>query len=296
MNLYLPPAAPPGAEITPSYRYRIMWELQAGHIGLCCVCHGPSRYWWSATPPSAFVPLHDSCAPELVRRWIDGDTVEEDVVESAVMRRVSGGRGMYGRIKATASRDPAIPAPAPSLRGATLPEGFVPGPYWMPGDDGNTPWVALLETTTGHVVSPSCRSRERAARVVERYRMAPPWGGGMVLGGAVIAPDGSALDTWGSVPVPGRPRWEGIQRLSMWARCTGCGELRWPGSWVTVTAGRCAGCTRESETEDPRQWPPDPPHPGQNRIPEQFTKEKRVTPPKQAKVPVRTLRSRYKTG
>lgn len=290
---YAPPAPPlADGELTVSV-HRLRIELVRGRFAGCCLCKGPCFTWWSRTPPSGYVPLHDHCAPRMIERWrqmlADGDTEPE-----VFMAPPSGRRGAYARRAATAASVDAIVAPVRLATGAMLPPGFTPGPFWLPGDDEFTPWTVLLETAAGHTVCPAGANRAHAVKVFGGYRTLPQINFGPVIAGAaLIGPDGAVADSWGSVPTPGTPRWEPIHVLSEWKRCTGgCGALRWPGSWETA-AGWCRECQAAQEAGDPREWPDGASFPGERYIPESFTKVARIIVPAAA---ARRFRPSLKNG
>lgn len=292
MTTYAPPAPPMvDGELTVS-AHRLRIELMRGRYAGCCICNGPCWEWWSPAPPSGYVPLHNHCAPRLIERWrammAEGDTEPESIHVPP-----SGRRGAYARRAATVTEDVTV-APVRRATGATLPPGFAPGPFWLPGDDETTPWTVLLETAAGHTVCPAGPNRAHAEKVFSSYRTLPRINfGPMVVGAALIGPDGAVLDSWGSVPVPGAPRWETIHTLSDWMRCpAGCKSLRWPGSWVT-SRNWCPDCQAPEESDDPREWPGGADFPGERYIPESFTKAQRIIVPADA---ARRFRPSLKNG
>lgn len=277
MTTYAPPPPPlhDGELTVTANRLRI--ELMRGRYAGCCMCKGPCFTWWSAAPPSAYVPLHNQCAPRLVERWqhvlAEGGTEPEKFLAPP-----SGRRGAYAQRAATVTAADAVPVPAVRLAdGAMLPPGFTPGPFWQPGDDEHTPWTVLLETAAGHTFCPAGPNRAHAEKVFGGYRSQPQINfGPVIVGAALIGPDGAVLDSWGSVPQPDRPRWASIRTLSEWVRCPSCDDPRWPGSWVTIEGGWCPDCQLAEETDDPRPWPAGADHPGEARVPESFTAAKKI--------------------
>jgi hypothetical protein len=290
---YAPPAPPlADGELTHSV-HRLRAELESSYLGGCCMCKDTCPTWWSAAPPSGYVPLHYRCAPKLIARWremmADGDTG----AAAAPLAAPSGPMGAYARRAAAAVFIPAA-APTRLASGAVLPEGFTPGPFWRPGDDETTPWTTLLETAAGLTMCPAGRNRAHAEKTLRRYeKQREITFGPAVVGGALFAPGGDVVESWGSVPSPDGPRWVSIRWLSEWQRCPGCGDIRWPGSWVTVEGGRCRDCQAPLEVDDPRPWPEDPAFPGEARIPESFTKGRKITPPASA---VYRFRPNLRTG
>lgn len=277
MTTYAPPPLPlrDGELTTTANRLRV--ELAHGRYAGCCICKGPCFTWWSAAPPSAYVPLHNHCAPKLIKQWqhvlTEGSAEPERVLASP-----SGRRGAYAQRASTVTATDTAPAPAIRLAaGVTLPEGFTPGPFWQPGDDENTPWTVLLETGAGLTICPAGANRAHAEKVFTGYRLQPQINfGPVVVGAALIAPDGAVLDSWGSVPQPDRPRWASIRTSPDWVRCPSCGDPRWPGSWVTVDGGWCPDCQAAEEADDPRPWPAGSDYPGDARVPESFGEAKKV--------------------
>jgi hypothetical protein len=144
-------------------------------------------------------------------------------------------------------------------------------PYWRPGHSFTEPWAAVSETNVGHVVIPCGRNREHAMRLVERWRLLTEQGlpvdaHRVVVGAAVVNPQGVITDSWGSVPVPGgAPRWSTLRRTLVDATCMRCKTPRWPGCWVAPELEGCGVCLPALEVDDPRVWPADPPSP--NRPP-----------------------------
>lgn len=293
MTSYAPPAPPlADGELTHSV-HRLRIELERGRMGGCCICKNTCFTWWSAAPPSAYVPLHHHCAPKLIERWramlAEGDT-------GAAAERLAAPAGPMG---AYARRTPTVAAvaataPVRLAGGAMLPEGFTPGPFWQPGDDESTPWSVLLETAAGLTLCPAGANRAHAEKTYGKYEAQRRIDfGAEVVGAALIAPGGDVVASWGSVPSPDGPRWAALTRLSGWQRCPGCSEIRWPGSWVTIEGGRCPDCQAPAEVDDPRPWPAGAEFPGEAHIPESFTKGKKVTPPASA---VYRFRPSLRTG
>lgn len=283
MTTYAPPAPPlnDDGELTHSV-HRLRIELVSSRLGGCCVCKGTCHTWWSATPPSGYVPLHDRCAPKLIERW--REMIVEGVTgpAAAPLAAPAGPMGAYARRTPTVAAD-EVRAPVRLAGGAMLPPGFTPGPFWRPGDDENTPWSVLLETAAGLTLCPAGSNRGHAEKTYSRFEVRREIDfGPVVVGGALIAPDGDVPASWGSVPSPDGPRWAAIVRLSQWQRCPGCGEVRWPGSWVTIEGHRCPDCQAPAEAADPRPWPAGADFPGESHIPESFTKDRKVTPPASA--------------
>jgi hypothetical protein len=289
--VYIPPPPPVVDGELAVNVHGVRWQIARGRYGSCCICGGTCYTWYSPEPPSGYVPLHDGCVGRLIDHWVtriaDGDFGAEKV-----RTPVSGRRGAYARLSSTIREDPTAQV-VRVASGAVLPEGFTPGPYWLPGDDHSTPWNGLLETAAGQTICPAAANRAHAVRVFELYRANPlVMFGPAIVGGALIAPDGQVVDSWGSVPTPGHPRWSPIRSLSEWQRCP-CGELRWPGSWVTVDGGRCPACRSAEETDDPREWPADPPYPGDRYVPESFVASRKVTLPASARLRPTLSRGTY---
>jgi hypothetical protein len=282
VTVYALPAPPlADGELTHSV-HRLRIELAPGHLGGCCACKGTCFTWWSAAPPSAYIPLHHHCAPKLIERWREMIAEGDTGVASGPMAAPVGPMGAYARRAATVVADPAM-APLRLAGGAVLPEGFTPGPFWRPGDDENTPWTVLLETGAGLTICPAGPNRAHGEQTLARYEAQRRIDfGPAVVGGALFAPDGAVPTSWGSVPSSQGPRWSSILRLSDWQRCPECGEIRWPGSWVTAEGGRCRDCQAPAEVDDPRPWPDDAAFPGEGQVPESFTKDRKVTPPASA--------------
>lgn len=142
-------------------------------------------------------------------------------------------------------------------------------PYWRPGMTLGEPWVALAETSAGHVVHICGRRAEQAFARVGLWHAQAEAGRGIdelriCVGGAVVDPRGTVVDSWGSAPTPGgRSRWSPITRLREPAVCGRCRRARWTGCWVDLTLDGCAACLPAIEVDDPRPWPVDPPDPGQ---------------------------------
>lgn len=293
MTAYAPPAPPlVDGELSVSV-HRLRIELVRGRLGGCCACKGTCSTWWSAMPPSAYVPLHDHCAPKLIARWRDMIAEGDTGPAAAPLAAPAGPMGAYARRSATVVAD-AVTAPVRLAGGAMLPEGFAPGPFWRPGDDADTPWSVLLETTAGLTLCPAGANRAHAEKTYSRYEKQHRIDfGPEVIGAALIAPDGETLASWGSVPSPEGPRWCSITRLAEWQRCPECDSLRWPGSWVTTEGGRCPDCQAPAEVADPRPWPPGSDFPGEAQVPELFTKGKKITPPAAA---VYRFRPNLRTG
>lgn len=285
MTHYSPPAPPMADGQLVVRPHAMLGEIAHGRYGACCMCNGTCWTWWSDRAPSGYVPLHEGCVPKLVEYWeqlvADGDTEPERVFVPP-----SGRRGAYAR--RAPKVDPELAEPAPIIRvgtAANLPDDFTPGHFWRPGDDHNTPWTGLLETATGLVMCPAGDDRAHAEKVFDFYRLTRVISfSTVVVGGAVIAPDGTVSMSWGSVPSVDGPRWEAVRTLSEWRRCTGCSEVRWPGSWVTVEGNRCKQCQMELETADPREWPSEALFPGDQFVPESFEKAKKVTLPASARL------------
>lgn len=129
------------------------------------------------------------------------------------------------------------------------------------------PWVALAETSTGHLIVPCGRDAGAALAAVAHWRAQVAAGVPMdpyrvCAGAAVVDPAGAVVESWGSVPTPGgRARWLPLLRLREVAPCRGCGELRWPGCWVAFDLDGCSGCVPAAEVHDPRVWPSEPARP-----------------------------------
>lgn len=145
----------------------------------------------------------------------------------------------------------------------------VRGPYWVPGMSVLAePWVALAESSTGHLVVPCGRNAERAHRVVDNWRALVESGQLVdrfreVVSAAVVNPRGEIVSSWAvggaALPTPGgEPRWRNLHRLLEAQDCRGCGAPRWPGCWVTREVNGCGVCLPQAETADPRRWPPEP--------------------------------------
>jgi len=293
VTTYAPPAPPlADGELTHSV-HRLRIELERGRLGGCCMCKGTCFTWWSAAPPSAYVPLHDHCAPKLITRWREMLAEGVTGAASAPLATPSGPMGAYARRAATVAAVPAV-APVRLAGGAMLPEDFTPGPFWLPGDDETTPWTVLLETAAGLTECPAGANRAHGEAVLRRYEQQGRIDFGPdVVGGALFAPDGAVVTSWGSVPSPAGPRWPAITRLPEWQRCPGCSSIRWPGSWVTVNGARCPDCQAPAEAADPRPWPAGSDFPGEAHIPESFTKDRKITPPASA---VYRFRPSLRTG
>jgi hypothetical protein len=283
---YAPPPPPVADGVLVADRYAMLGDLARGRYGACCMCNGTCYTWWSDRAPSGYVPLHEGCVPRLVEHWTkfvaDGGAEPERTFVPP-----SGRRGAYARRAATVDTAPASAPQQPArvvTAGAVLPDRFIPGPFWLPGDDHLTPWTGLLETATGHTVCPAGANVAHAEKTYAFYRSQrivsynTP-----VVGGALIAPDGSVTRSWGSVPVVGSPRWVSVSIRSEWGMCPGCGELKWPGSWRT-DRNVCMGCQSAREVADPREWPYETPHPGQQAVPDTFITTKKVTPPASARL------------
>jgi hypothetical protein len=148
-------------------------------------------------------------------------------------------------------------------------------PLWRPGMNTQfEPWVALAETNTGHLMVPCGRDADRAREIVARWHLIAQRGDTLdrnghqvIYGAAVVDPRGELDSAWklervGSVPDPhGLPRWTPLTVMSRWGRCLRCSAERWPGCYVAVRLDGCAECLPATETDDPRQWPPDPDRP-----------------------------------
>lgn len=240
-------------------------NIVRGALGECVACLRTCWTWWSATPPSGYVALHEGCVRRLRDLWylaLEEDGPQGDEPPPVA---VSGSTGAYARRRrAAASRPAAAPPRAMSARlGIELPEGFTPGPFWRPGETHLEPWVVLMETGAGQMHIPCGPHRDRAEGHMRRLSLAPvALYAVKVVGTAVIAPDGEVVATWGEAPTHGAPRWESITQLPEWRSCTSCGTARWPGSWVSVHGGSCRSCVEPAEVADPRPWPQDPPSPG----------------------------------
>lgn len=139
------------------------------------------------------------------------------------------------------------------------------GPYWQPGDSVIAePWVAVAETSTGHVVTRCGRNYAHAVELVEHWEALHHAGllfdaARDVVGAAVVDPHGAVVQSWGSVPVPGGPpRWSALLRLMVEQDCRECGAPRWPGCWVGLHVQGCGECLPARELDDPRPWPAEP--------------------------------------
>lgn len=250
-----------------------------GAFGECLVCRRTCWTWWSAAPPSGFVPLHRERCPQRLRElWREalGNGVQAEPEAPVVSR----GLGAYGRRRqAFVARETERTLVTVSARqGIALPQGFTPGPFWKPGYSHLAPWVVLFGSGAGGGNMPFGEHEHRARERLRLLSMSRTVGYAVsVVGAVLLAPDGTRVDEWGQAPVHGVTRWEGAIQLQEWRRCSACSVSRWPGSWMTITTGRCRGCQEPFEVDDPRPWPVDPPDPGLSSAPDWLGGPKKAT-------------------
>lgn len=227
--------------------------LTRGRSGACCVCTRPCDSWFSAEPPSGYVPLHAGCSGQLVEYWMgqiytpDGTLNDQPRVAATVAPK-----GVFAR-RASSS--------ATRRSGHRMPAGFLPGPYWQPGDDEHSPWTVLLETAAGHTIVPFGANRAGAESLVAEFALRGtlgPFSSVPVVGGVVLGPQGEPVGEWGLVPRRGSPRWEPVRQADSWTSCGRCGRECWPGVWMNGSV--CRVCV--DENRDPaRPELIDPPRP-----------------------------------
>lgn len=274
-----PPVPPPDPHLVKA-------NLDRGRCAGCCVCNQLCYTWWSATPPSGYAPVHERCVEQLVGRWKAMLTGGVPATGSVAPPRERV--GAYARLASATSK--AADVPAVTLTGqkaAVLPDGFRPGAFWLPGDTADTPWTMLAVTSAGVMATP-CSTRERAHQEATRLSLLRETSERIpVVGAVVVAPDGTWSHCWGRTgDAPDRLEsrengqqsfglWQTVTRMSEWWTCAGCQETRWPGTWTELMSLRCLDCLAEGEVDDPRPALIEPSYPGDQYLPEWFTKPAR---------------------
>lgn len=258
-----PPRPADGATVLVS---DMITTLTPGRCGACCVCGLTCWLWWSPRPPSGYVPLHGQCVLRLIEHWRTAEVI-------AVLATSGAPRtGAYAR-KASAEVAQDSVVVLDGRRAAVLPDGFTPGPFWQPGDDAHTPWVTLAETAAGHLAYPAQAAEAYARATCALLRRRGRTDRNIpVVGASVVSPEGAVTTSWGSPPVPSRPRWLPVTQIGQWTLCHECGDARWPGSWMNFLTLTCLDCLAKREGGDPRPSFFEPGHPGDRYVPERFTK------------------------
>lgn len=221
-----------------------MIVVAAGYTASCAECSARCATWWRGA--DFYACVHEKCAPRLVERCPSLAGRAPAVAQGAVVRR-----GAYARHAGAA---------------ATAPPLFVPARF--PGYINNVAWLAVAETSIGHVVVPCGGNAGHGVSVVRRWELLAaahhPIGSGDVraYGAALFTPEGEAALTWGLCPDVGSPVWEQLARVRDWCLCSGCSGYLWPGRWTT-RAGLCWICGG-----DGRPWPAEPDFPGEDFVPD----------------------------
>lgn len=222
-----------------------MITVVAGYAGTCAVCLRRADTWWRGA--DFYACVHEKCAPVLAE-WCPTLTGRAPAVtETSVVRR-----GAYAR-RAGGS----VAAPL-----------FVPARF--PGYTRHDAWLALAETSIGHVSVPCGANAGHGVATVRRWEKLTGTGhvititGASAVGAALFDPDGVAVMSWGWAVDPARPWFEPLQRVAEWGLCPGCGMYMWPGRWVTVEK-MCRLCTGDA---DGRPWPHESDFPGEEFIPD----------------------------
>jgi hypothetical protein len=182
--------------------------LVDGITGGCCVCQHSTIWWWPA-PDGTFHPLHSGCARRLLARW--GERVESgDIGTPSVSPEVaSAALGAYAR-RARALGGPAALAPPTASRTRSRSQG---SPYFRPGMPEGMPFTIVARTDAGELLVISTAGLRNAQVMLTRYEalsgLGLPFkiGGPVLVGAAIIGPDGTAVEQWGQpgelAPPPG---------------------------------------------------------------------------------------------
>lgn len=261
--------------------------LDRGRYAGCCMCDSGCWTWWSPSPPSGYVPIHEKCVGKLFEHWRKVLTGEIETVEE-VRQPVTAKRvGAYARLTSTV----AVASTSQPMRSrrtaAILPDGFRPGSFWLPGDTADSPWITVAVTAIGVMACPQI-TRDRAAGEASRLELLRETTDRIpVVGAVLVAPDGTWVPRWGRWGKATNPVvrheggeqpftvWCSVTRSPDWWTCAGCHEVRWPGTWKSFARLHCLPCLRDAETNDPRPSLYEPPYPGDGYLPDWFTKPAR---------------------
>lgn len=232
-------------------RYQVLDNLHSGLLGSCCACGQTSGTWWH-DGARGYTALHERCIDHLIEMW-------QAMIDDGI-----GETPLSGKLTGAYARRAAARAPVSAARPSAGPRSIDRGsPFFRPGMNDGTPWVAWGQTVLGRPLAP-CGHNEQAARtIVARWRAAEAIGAvapgqSLVIGAVVIGPDGALSDAWGVHPVPGEPeRWPYLVQAREWFTCLECQERRWSGCW-RLPDGMCARCLRSVEDVGRLGWPVDP--------------------------------------
>lgn len=268
MKLIPPPPPLRGSELAVSQRVVVV-TLRHGVLSGCVICgHSTITYWpWE----ERFHPLHEGCIARLFDHWAammsTGDETEDGPrAERAPARVERRGRSAYERRAAKAGAPVISSAVAP-----IIPAPVQRNPWWRPGMAPDAPWTVMTESTVGRTHSPS-QGPERADTVLrfqESLAGQDRDDGVILLGGCIVAPDGSIRADWGAYAPPfGPPLFRPLGKVGGgnpethgWERCRGnCRSWLWPGRWIVESIRQCAVCA--APDDDMRPWPVEPSPPG----------------------------------
>lgn len=272
--LFRPPDQPP----EKPYWIDVKQALTRGRCSGCCMCHRACWTWWSPNPPSGYVPLHSGCIGRLFEHWqarpIDSDDKDVRPAEAAITVRSAPRIGAYARLTSTVAARPARGVVALSVRQpAVLPDGFTPGPFWLPGDSADSPWTVVAETAAGWTLYPRDSHENAYETAVRLGKLRETSDRVPVVAATLVDPQGCREAVWGELIDLTKPtRWRTVVRLHYWAYCRGCDGMRWPGTWVDSGTVRCLACLAVDERDDPRPALMEPSYPGDRYVPEEFTK------------------------
>lgn len=174
--------------------------LVDGLLGGCCVCQHSTIWWWPA-PDGSFHPLHSSCARRLLARWAERVESGDTDTPSVAPEVASAALGAYAR-RARASGGPATVAPRQATRTRSRSLG---SPYFRPGMPEGSPHTIVARTGDGETLAIPATGPRSAASALSRYqalaRTGQPYrlGGPVLVGAAIVGPDGKITDRWGEI-------------------------------------------------------------------------------------------------